>query len=91
MSTIPDAPDGETAVCEGDRFLVGSEPATELRVLDVIESDDGTPMARVEAGRHDRVRYRTPVADVRGKLERGRYRRVERNEQNERNERGENQ
>jgi hypothetical protein len=66
----------DTVVEPDDRYLVGSQPATELRVLDVVEMQ-GTRMARVESGRHDTVRWRTPVSELEDKLERGRYRRIE--------------
>lgn len=73
MSVMTDDP---TPIESGDRLLVGHDPATELRVVDV-SADDGRPMASIEAGRHNPVRYRTPVREVADKLERGRYRRVE--------------
>lgn len=68
--------DDPTPIEPGERLLVGHDPATELRVVDV-DVDDGRAMASIEAGRFDPVRWKTPVREVADKLERGRYRRIE--------------
>jgi hypothetical protein len=66
----------DTTIAVGDRLLVGHDPATQLRVVDIDERD-GRRMASIEAGRFDPVRWQTPAREVVDKLERGRYRRVE--------------